>query len=141
MGGQALDDFLGQSFESYLQEHIFVPMGMDDTTVGPSPDAAQPVAVGYRYWFGVPRAAHRNYGRVINPAAGVIASAEAMTHYLIAQLNGGCYRDAQILAPSGIAELHRPRYLFQRMLRKREGTRRSPMGWAGGPRRAAECQS
>ena len=106
--GLLVETLSGQSFESYLQQHIFVPLEMDEVTVGSSPDAAQPVAVGYRYWFGVPRAADINYGRVINSAGGVIASAEEMTHYLIAQLNGGRYHDAQILAPSGIAELHRP---------------------------------
>jgi CubicO group peptidase (beta-lactamase class C family) len=106
--GLLVETLSGQSFESYFQQHIFVPLEMEDATVGPSPDAAQPVAVGYRYWFGVPHAAHRNYGRVINSAGGVIASAEEMTHYLIAQLNGGRYRDTQILAPSGTAELHRP---------------------------------
>jgi CubicO group peptidase (beta-lactamase class C family) len=106
--GLLVETLSGQSFESYLQQHIFVPLEMDEATVGSSPDAAQPVAVGYRYWFGMPRAADINYGRVINSAGGVIASAEEMTHYLIAQLNAGRYRDAQILAPSGIAELHRP---------------------------------
>ena len=31
-----------------------------------------------------------------------------MAHYLIAHLNGGRYKEAQILSPEGIAELHRP---------------------------------
>jgi CubicO group peptidase (beta-lactamase class C family) len=38
----------------------------------------------------------------------LISSAEDMAHYLIAQLNGGRYGDAQILSPAGIAEMHSP---------------------------------
>ncbi len=52
--GLLVETLSGHSFESYLQQHIFVPLEMDDMTAGPSRDAAQPVAVGYRYWFGVP---------------------------------------------------------------------------------------
>jgi CubicO group peptidase (beta-lactamase class C family) len=36
-----------------------------------------------------------------------MSSAEDMAHYLIAQLNGGCYGDVQILSPAGIDEMHR----------------------------------
>jgi len=46
------------------------------------------------------------------PAGFVISSAEDMGQYLIAHLNAGRYRSAQILSPAGIAELHRPAVLF-----------------------------
>jgi hypothetical protein len=42
------------------------------------------------------------------PSGQIISSAEDMAHYLIAQLNGGRYKDAQILSPEGIAEMHSP---------------------------------
>jgi hypothetical protein len=42
------------------------------------------------------------------PSGQLISSAEDMSHYLIAQLNGGRYGDAQILSPAGIAEMHSP---------------------------------
>ncbi len=106
--GLLIETLSGQSYESYLQEHIFAPLEMHDATVGLGESTAQDRAVGYRYWFGVPRAADLKYGRVILPAGGVIASAEEMTHYLVAQLNGGRYRDAQLLSSDGIAEMHQP---------------------------------
>jgi hypothetical protein len=76
--------------------------------VGSGESTEQDRAVGYHYWFGVPRAADLNYGRVILPAGGVVASAEEMTHYLIAQINGGRYGDRQIVSPTGIAQMHQP---------------------------------
>jgi hypothetical protein len=41
------------------------------------------------------------------PAGGLISTSEDMAHYLIAHLNGGCYRDARILSSDGIDQLHR----------------------------------
>jgi hypothetical protein len=38
----------------------------------------------------------------------IISSTEDISHYLIAQLNGGRYGDVQILSPEGIAEMHSP---------------------------------
>ena len=37
------------------------------------------------------------------PAGYLISSAQDMAHYLIAQMNGGQYRDRSILSPQGIA--------------------------------------
>jgi Beta-lactamase len=44
----------------------------------------------------------------VSPAGSISSSAEDMTHYLIAELNGGRYRDASVLSPAGVAEMHRP---------------------------------
>jgi hypothetical protein len=48
------------------------------------------------------------YNRAQAPAGFLNSSAEEMTHYLIAQLNGGRYNGSPVLSPSGIDELHRP---------------------------------
>jgi hypothetical protein len=48
------------------------------------------------------------YIRAAVPAGFISASAEAMTHYLIAHLNAGRSRGARVLSPAGVAELHRP---------------------------------
>jgi hypothetical protein len=42
------------------------------------------------------------------PAGFLTASAEDMSHYLIAQLNGGRYGESAVLSATGIATLHRP---------------------------------
>jgi len=42
------------------------------------------------------------------PSGQLIASAEDVAHYLIAYLNDGRYKDAQVVSPSSIDEMHRP---------------------------------
>jgi hypothetical protein len=67
------------------------------------------LATGYRYWFGQPLPApNLPIPRAHGPSAMLISTAEDMGHYLIAQMNGGRYRDVQVLSAQGIAELHRP---------------------------------
>ena len=61
------------------------------------------MAIGNRWWFGYPVPATLPYKRSNLPAGFAISSAEDMAHYLIAQLNGGRYRDVRVLSPEGIA--------------------------------------
>jgi CubicO group peptidase (beta-lactamase class C family) len=71
--GLLVETVSGQSFESYLEQHLFAPLEMRQARVGRSERAGSRVAMGYRYWFGAPRAADLNYGRVLNPAGGAAA--------------------------------------------------------------------
>ncbi|MGH3282673.1 MAG: hypothetical protein ACRDNW_26580, partial [Trebonia sp.] len=42
------------------------------------------------------------------PADYIISSASDMTHYLIAQMNGGVYDGTRIVSAQAIAEMHAP---------------------------------
>jgi hypothetical protein len=42
------------------------------------------------------------------PAGFLSSSAEDMTHYLVAQMNGGRFGSATVLSPTGIATMHAP---------------------------------
>jgi len=106
--GLIVQTVAGQSYESYLQEHLFTPLAMRRTFTSQEQAQQHGLATGYRYWFGVPVPADLPYYRSELPAGFVISSAEDMAQYLIAHLNGGHYRGAQILSAAGIAELHRP---------------------------------
>ena len=80
------------------------------------------IATGYRSWVFWPVAFDAPYPRSMTPSGFLISSAEDMTHYLTAQLNGGTYGNQQLLSPQGIVTLHTP------------GSRMSPtssygMGW------------
>jgi hypothetical protein len=87
----------------------------------------QGMATGYRYWFGVPVAADLPYNRASLPQGYLIASAEDMTHYLIAQLNRGRYGDATVLSPAGLALLHQPAVPTD------DAATSYAMGWKVGP--------
>ena len=106
--GMIVQTVSGQSFEDYVQEHIFVPLDMHTSYTSQSEAQSQGLASGYRYWFGQPVAADLADNRSLRPAGYLISSVEDMAHYLIAQLNDGRYADQTLISAQGIADMHQP---------------------------------
>ncbi len=120
--GLIIQTVSGQSYEDYIRSAIFAPLQMNHSAAALSDPAAADLATGYRHWFFWPVAFAAPYPRRTTPSGFLISSAEDMTHYLSAQLNGGTYGKHQLLSPQGMATLHTP------------GTKMSPlssygMGW------------
>jgi hypothetical protein len=105
--GLIIQTVSGQSYEDYLRQHVLAPLGMTDAYTSPVEARRHGLATGHRYWFGRPFAFQEPYNRAAVPAGYVSASAEAMTHFLIAQLNAGRYQTGRVLSPAGIDQLHR----------------------------------
>lgn len=106
--GLIIETVSGEPYSEYIQQHIFNPLDMDHSYTCKSAAQQNGLAVGHRYWFGHPIPAPNlliPLGSL--PSGQLISCAEDMAHYLIANLNGGRYGDAQILSPVGIKELHR----------------------------------
>jgi CubicO group peptidase (beta-lactamase class C family) len=98
----------GQSYESYVQQHIFDPLEMHHSYTSKSLAEQNGLAMGHRYWFTHPVAVTNlpiPSGSL--PSGQLISSAEDMAHYLVAHLNGGRYGSTQILSSAGVDELHR----------------------------------
>jgi CubicO group peptidase (beta-lactamase class C family) len=98
----------GQSYESYVQEHIFTPLHMQHSFVSEREAMRHEMATGYRWWFGLPVPANLPHSAGAVPAGYLISSAQDMAQYLVAQLNEGRYLETSVLSPAGIAELHDP---------------------------------
>jgi CubicO group peptidase (beta-lactamase class C family) len=120
--GLIVEAVSGQSYESYIQEHVFTPLDMRQSFTAKASAQPHGLAMGYQYWFGMPFPADLAYNRSNLPAGGLISSAEDMTHYLIAQLNQGRYGQVSILSPKGVAEMHAPAV-------QRRGDQFYGMGW------------
>jgi CubicO group peptidase (beta-lactamase class C family) len=95
----------GQSYEQYIEDHIFTPLDMQNSFMYRDEAKQHGMATGYTYLFGVPTPIELPDLRGDVAAAGVIASAEDMGHYLSALLNAGRYRDNSIIAPEAMAQL------------------------------------
>jgi CubicO group peptidase (beta-lactamase class C family) len=106
--GMIVQAVSGNSYEDYIRSAIFAPLQMIHSAAALSDLAAINIATGYRYWFLWPVAFDAPYPRHMTPSGFLISSAEDITHYLIAQLNGGAYAHNQLLSPQGIATLHAP---------------------------------
>ncbi len=107
--GLIIEAVSGESYSDYIQQHIFDPLDMRHSYTSKAEAHQDGLAMGYRFWFGIPVAA-RNLPvpRGSLSSGQLISSAEDMGHYLIAQLNDGRYGSAQILSSAGITEMHRP---------------------------------
>lgn len=96
----------GQSYEAYIEERIFAPLEMH-SSYAVFADASDITGTFYPFFgrlipYDIP------HSRTSVPSAGLISSAEDLTHYLIAQLNEGRYGDVSILTAESIAAMHQP---------------------------------
>jgi CubicO group peptidase (beta-lactamase class C family) len=107
--GLIIEAASGETYAAYLQRHVFDPLDMRHTYTSLAAAQRDGLAVGHRFWFGVPVAVKNPRTPAGSlPAGQIISCAEDMAHYLTAHLRGGRYGGRQILSPAGMAELHRP---------------------------------
>jgi NADH:quinone reductase (non-electrogenic) len=104
--GMLIQSVSGQSYEAYLAQHVFAPLAMHDAFTSQDTAIRHGMAEGHRWWFGVPVASTLPYNRAELPAGYIIASAEDMTHFLIAELNAGQYGAASVLSPTAMSLRH-----------------------------------
>lgn len=101
----------GQRFSEYLTEHIFQPLGMRHTvsavTFQEGKQQADNLSAGHLFAFGITLPFSEGNG-YIGGSGGVITTAEDIAPYLIAQLNGGRYRDQQLAQPESIRLMQTP---------------------------------
>ena len=95
----------GEQFDDYVEAHVLKPLGMVNATFRqPLPDALKPLmSNGYRLASG--DAKTFEFVQVA-PAGSLSASAESMTHFMIAHLQNGRYGSVQILKPETAVQMH-----------------------------------
>jgi CubicO group peptidase (beta-lactamase class C family) len=95
----------GEQFEDYVEAHVLKPLGMVNATFRqPLPEALKPLmSNGYR--LASEDAKTFEFVQVA-PAGSLSASAEAMTHFMIAHLQNGRYGSVQILKPETAVQMH-----------------------------------
>lgn len=98
----------GQPFEQYIQEHIFTPLQMSNTFTSKKDAGRHGLATGHTFALGMPVALDvpANHGGL--PYCCIISSAEDLSHYMIAQINGGQYAGKRVLSAQGIDAMHTP---------------------------------
>ena len=106
--GLVVQTVSGQSYESYIEEHVFAPLDMRHSHTNQWDARRDGLATGHRSWFGYPRPFEAPYSRAAMPSSYLISSAEDITHFLSTQLNGGRYQGRSVLSSEGIAAMHAP---------------------------------
>lgn len=103
--GRILEVVTGQSFGEYMQENIFEPLDMQHSFTSEPEAERAGLAKGYQWFFGLPISIHHRYNPSQLPSGYMIASAEDMSHFLVAQLNAGRYAESQILSAESLAAM------------------------------------
>jgi CubicO group peptidase (beta-lactamase class C family) len=106
--GLLVQTVAAQPYAAYMRQQVFGPLDMRQSFTVPADAQSHGLVTGYHYWFGQPAAAEQPFNRGYLPGSGLIASAEDMAHFLVAQLNEGRYANVPVLSAAGIAELHQP---------------------------------
>lgn len=106
--GQIITSVTNRPYEEFVTETIFSPLDMKHSYTSQTPARENGLASGYRTWFGLNIANQLPHNKADLPAGFLISSAEDMTHYLIAQMNHGHYRNQTIISTSSLEEMHKP---------------------------------
>ena len=107
LAGYIVERVSGQKYDDYIEQHILAPLGMRHTSARlPLPTALVPdMSKGYMRSDQAPRPFELI---TTAPAGSVSATGADMANFMIAQLQGGRFGDAQILRPETAALMQRP---------------------------------
>jgi putative ATP-binding cassette transporter len=104
--GALVEKVSGKPFEDYVQECVFLPLNMENSTLRPEIAARRDRADGHQLLLG--RIVTRNVPiyRSAIPAGWVMSSAEDMGKWLIANLNDGIIDGKQVIPAELIEIMH-----------------------------------
>jgi CubicO group peptidase (beta-lactamase class C family) len=105
--GMIVQAVSGQSYETYVQQHIFNPLQMGNSYTSRTEAVQNGLPTGHRYWYGFPVASELPFDRGGLGSAGLSSSAQDMTRYLGLYLNQGRVGSTALVSPAGAAELQR----------------------------------
>jgi hypothetical protein len=126
--GLIIEMVSGQSFERYMQEHVFAPLHMPHSFASEQPAKQAGLAQGYQWVFGLPVPTNSPYNPSNVPGGYLISSVEDMSHLLIAELNGGRFGGGNVVSADGVATMQRPGVPTGHADGSSYG-----MGWVSGP--------
>lgn len=106
--GFLIEQISGEAFGDYMNKHVFGPLQMTHTFTWEENAEVEGLATGYYPYFGLVRPLRAEFLPGGVPSGGIMASAEDLSHALIAHLNDGRYGDVRVLSPEGTRLLHQP---------------------------------
>ncbi|WP_430112793.1 serine hydrolase [Paenibacillus sp. B1-33] len=112
--GYIVEQVSKQPFGTYVQEHIFKPLGMTNSEFRLTSDITKHLAVPYN----VMGDAIPTYATVPTelPSGGMLSTGADMANFMLAHLNGGKLGDATILKKETAAEMHKPQLAIHEKL-------------------------
>ncbi|NLE44347.1 MAG: beta-lactamase family protein [Chloroflexi bacterium] len=111
LAGVIVEHVSGMPFHTYIQRHIFSPLGMDSSTFEqPLPHNLEArAAYGYTHQSDRFVEAPVYYANIMPAGMGYFTTID-IAHFIAAHLEGGEYRGRRILEPQTVAEMHRRQF-------------------------------
>lgn len=109
VAGQVIEYSSGKSWDEFLKERLFIPIGMRSNTSILSLDTADNVAWPHQYIEGAVSAIPRRNWDNAGPAGGINASVTDVAKWMIMQLGEpGVYEGKRLISETQMREMHRP---------------------------------
>lgn len=80
--GSLIEEVTGQSYAEYMEQEVFLPLGMKDAAADKDIAYDKGYAAGYQSWFGIPRKTVTAYDNSGAPYGYITASAEDMVKFI-----------------------------------------------------------
>lgn len=106
LAGCLVEQISGTSFENYLTQNVWRPLGMTRTNIVVPDSLRRDLAQGYEYDGGSNRLADWEWYHT-TPASSINASGADMGRFIIAQLQNGRLGRARIMSGSAVRDMHR----------------------------------
>lgn len=111
IAGYLVGLFAGEPYPDYMRKNVLDPLGMYSSAFEQTPNIREMMAQPYsRKKTDAPIEAVRPWyagSLPEKPCGSLFSSATDLSHFLIAQMNRGMYRNARILNESTVDEMHR----------------------------------
>jgi len=98
--GDVIAKVSGQSFEDYMRDHVFVPLGMSHSSFLLADVPPQRLAAPHVGDATLPVSDFYPYSRQHAPSSHLFSTTEDMSRFALAQLGRGCLGEARILPPN-----------------------------------------
>jgi len=113
--GRIVEAVSGKSYAEFLQQRIFDPLKMNDTTFWPTPRQAKRLAKSYKptphgleeISIGAIKGDLSDHHRMPNPAGGLFSTASDICRFYQMLLDGGTLGGKKILSPEAVAQMTR----------------------------------
>ena len=110
LAGLLVQRLSGEPYEQYITDHLFSSLGMNHSTFDAEQGSKWGMAQGYGHHRGrlVPLVTPLTRGYM--PTGGAMTSANDVSRYLRALLNGGALEDARVLSPESVNAMWTPTF-------------------------------
>ncbi|SDN01478.1 serine hydrolase domain-containing protein [Acetanaerobacterium elongatum] len=106
--GEIIAAVSGQSYESYIREHLFNPLAMAHSYTNRADAEQGSLSAGHITWFGLPVQTKLPYPRQYVSASSLFSCAEDLTHYIRMYLQDGSYNGNAVLSAESIKSIVNP---------------------------------